>query len=148
MNFMKKFMRQLQPKFAQHLLAIALLLGSGMGSLRAMMNAGEFAAALEKQTTKHEAEQVALAAGETTETSATLLERQIKEKAELEAQRPRAAAIVSKPRPTLSPAEKYQNTLAFMFETNMAWDVTEYALKTELLQKDYYQCWQEIPERF
>lgn len=44
--------------------------------------------------------------------------------------------------------QKYKDTLAFMFESNMAWDVTEYALNTELLQKDYYKCWQKIPARF
>jgi homogentisate 1,2-dioxygenase len=45
-------------------------------------------------------------------------------------------------------AEKFQNTLAFMFESNMAWDVTDYALQSKYLQNDYYQCWQELPARF
>lgn len=48
---------------------------------------------------------------------------------------------------TLSP-ERYSNTLAFMFESNIAWDVTDYAINSKFLQKDYYQCWQDIPERF
>jgi len=43
---------------------------------------------------------------------------------------------------------RYRDTLAFMFESNMAWDVTEYAQNSKYLQQDYYQCWQEIPDRF
>lgn len=44
--------------------------------------------------------------------------------------------------------QRYNNTLAFMFESNMAWDVTDSALESNKLQKDYYKCWQDIPERF
>jgi homogentisate 1,2-dioxygenase len=44
--------------------------------------------------------------------------------------------------------EKYNNTLAFMLESNIAWDVSDYAINSKLLQKDYYQCWQDIPARF
>ncbi|MBP9722338.1 MAG: homogentisate 1,2-dioxygenase [Gammaproteobacteria bacterium] len=43
--------------------------------------------------------------------------------------------------------QKYENTLAFMFESNMAWDVTDYALNSSNLQKNYFQCWQDIPIR-
>lgn len=44
--------------------------------------------------------------------------------------------------------KKYDHTLAFMFESYMAWDVTENALKSAELQQDYYKCWQDIPNRF
>ena len=44
--------------------------------------------------------------------------------------------------------EYYANTLAFMFESNLAWDVTAHALESSCLQKNYYQCWQEIPVRY
>lgn len=48
---------------------------------------------------------------------------------------------------TLTP-ERYKNTLAFMLESNIAWDVTNHAINSNKLQKDYYQCWQDIPIRF
>lgn len=48
---------------------------------------------------------------------------------------------------TLTP-EKYENTLAFMFESNLAWDITDYALNSPTRQKNYYECWQDIPNRF
>jgi homogentisate 1,2-dioxygenase len=44
--------------------------------------------------------------------------------------------------------EKYNDTLAFMLESNMAWDITKYAAETNLLQHHYYECWQNIPNRF
>lgn len=44
--------------------------------------------------------------------------------------------------------ERYSDTLAFMLESNMAWDVTTYAANSELLQKNYYECWQKLPDRF
>jgi homogentisate 1,2-dioxygenase len=37
--------------------------------------------------------------------------------------------------------EQYQNTLAFMFETNRPWLITEQALTSPALQKDYSNCW-------
>ncbi len=44
--------------------------------------------------------------------------------------------------------EYYHNTLAFMLESNLAWDVTEYALNSSYRQKDYYRCWQKLPARY
>jgi homogentisate 1,2-dioxygenase len=40
--------------------------------------------------------------------------------------------------------ERYQNTLAFMFETCLPWKVTEKAMGHESLQKEYHQCWQSL----
>jgi homogentisate 1,2-dioxygenase len=40
--------------------------------------------------------------------------------------------------------ERYQSTLAFMFETRKPWSVTQQALSNESFQKSYYQCWQSL----
>lgn len=42
---------------------------------------------------------------------------------------------------TLKP-EKYENTLAFMFETKDSWYITEQAMNNPSLQQDYLDCWQ------
>ena len=39
-------------------------------------------------------------------------------------------------------------TLAFMFETRFVINPTMFALQTEALQKDYWQCWQDLPKSF
>lgn len=43
---------------------------------------------------------------------------------------------------------KQENTLAFMFETNMVQKPTQYALETECRQLEYYQCWQGMKRHF
>jgi len=48
---------------------------------------------------------------------------------------------------TLKP-EFYQGTLAFMFESRLAWYPTEFASQTELLQTDYLDCWQDLVVNF
>lgn len=44
--------------------------------------------------------------------------------------------------------EHLVDTMAFMFESNQTWKLTEFALKTESLQKNYLKCWQDIPVLF
>jgi len=41
-----------------------------------------------------------------------------------------------------------RETMAFMFETRHVLRPTPFALQTELLQKDYYQCWQGLKKNF
>jgi homogentisate 1,2-dioxygenase len=40
------------------------------------------------------------------------------------------------------------DTLAFMFETQMAVRLTKFALETPALQRDYYECWQGLKKHF
>jgi homogentisate 1,2-dioxygenase len=40
------------------------------------------------------------------------------------------------------------NTLAFMFETQLAVRPTEFAMQTRILQHEYYECWQGLKKRF
>ncbi len=40
------------------------------------------------------------------------------------------------------------NTLAFMFESSLVYAPTEYATKTKLLQKNYQDCWKDLPITF
>jgi len=44
--------------------------------------------------------------------------------------------------------EYYDNTLAFMFESREPWQVTEKALKHQLRQDDYTDCWQGLTANF
>lgn len=44
--------------------------------------------------------------------------------------------------------EHLVNTMAFMFESNQTWRLTDFALTAEARQKDYLQCWQDIPVLF
>jgi homogentisate 1,2-dioxygenase len=41
-----------------------------------------------------------------------------------------------------------QKGLAFMFESKLAWKVTDYALNTSSRQKDYLNCWKNLPIYF
>jgi homogentisate 1,2-dioxygenase len=40
------------------------------------------------------------------------------------------------------------NTLAFMFETQLVVRPTKYALETKILQHEYYECWQGLKKHF
>ena len=40
------------------------------------------------------------------------------------------------------------NTLAFMFETQLVVRLTEFAMKTRILQHEYFECWQGLKKRF
>jgi len=40
------------------------------------------------------------------------------------------------------------NTLAFMFETQLVVRPTEFAMKTRILQHEYFRCWQGLKKRF
>lgn len=44
--------------------------------------------------------------------------------------------------------EYYANTLAFMFESCLSWQVTEKAMASSIRQKDYMTCWQGITQNF
>jgi homogentisate 1,2-dioxygenase len=43
---------------------------------------------------------------------------------------------------------KYENTLAFMFESRYVIRPTRFALETLALQKDYWRCWQGLQKHF
>jgi homogentisate 1,2-dioxygenase len=40
------------------------------------------------------------------------------------------------------------NTLAFMFETQLVVRPTEFAMKTRILQHEYFECWQGLKGHF
>jgi len=40
------------------------------------------------------------------------------------------------------------DTMAFMFESRTVYQPTEFALQSETLQKDYYECWQGLKSNF
>lgn len=56
---------------------------------------------------------------------------------------PDAEAFTKASQADLKP-ERYQNTMAFMFESKSVYHVTDWALKTPLLQKDYARCWEGL----
>jgi homogentisate 1,2-dioxygenase len=41
-----------------------------------------------------------------------------------------------------------RDTMAFMFETRLAFKPTRYALESAELQATYFECWQNLPKRF
>ncbi len=43
--------------------------------------------------------------------------------------------------------QRYENTLAFMFETRFVQRPTTFAMETPALQKDYWKCWQKISRK-
>ena len=44
--------------------------------------------------------------------------------------------------------EKYEESLAFMFESSLPFNVTNYAHNGLLKQDDYNQCWQDLKSHF
>jgi homogentisate 1,2-dioxygenase len=44
--------------------------------------------------------------------------------------------------------QRYEGTLAFMFESRLVIRPTKFAMETEALQTDYWQCWQDLQKRF
>ncbi|MCF6807788.1 homogentisate 1,2-dioxygenase [Thiotrichales bacterium 19S9-12] len=44
--------------------------------------------------------------------------------------------------------QRYKNTLAFMFESNAIWQITEYAFNASFRQRDYLNCWRELETYF
>lgn len=44
--------------------------------------------------------------------------------------------------------ERYENTLAFMFESSLIWQVSQQAYDSDTRQKDYTQCWQNMNKHF
>jgi homogentisate 1,2-dioxygenase len=53
----------------------------------------------------------------------------------------RASTVELKP-------HRIENTMAFMFETRYALKTTRFAMEAPELQRDYYQCWQELKKHF
>jgi homogentisate 1,2-dioxygenase len=43
---------------------------------------------------------------------------------------------------------KLKDTMAFMFESRYIIRPTQFALETDVLQKDYYKCWQDLEKKF
>jgi homogentisate 1,2-dioxygenase len=44
--------------------------------------------------------------------------------------------------------QRYENTLAFMFESRAVIRPTKFAMETPALQRDYFDCWQELKKNF
>jgi homogentisate 1,2-dioxygenase len=44
--------------------------------------------------------------------------------------------------------QRYENTLAFMFESRYVIRPTKFAMETDALQKDYFDCWQGLKKNF
>jgi len=44
--------------------------------------------------------------------------------------------------------QRYEDTLAFMFETRFVLRPTKFAMETEALQTDYFECWQGLKKHF
>lgn len=60
---------------------------------------------------------------------------------------PDAQSALKAMKQTLKP-EKIKDTLAFMFESSLPWIPTSFALDSGLLQKNYQECWEDIPVMF
>jgi homogentisate 1,2-dioxygenase len=60
---------------------------------------------------------------------------------------PDADAFEKAANSTLQP-EYYKDTLAFMFESQLTWRLTSFALTTDTRQKDYLACWQGLKNHF
>ncbi len=60
---------------------------------------------------------------------------------------PDAATFEQASKTDLTP-QYLAHTLAFMFETRFLIHPTRFALSTEALQNDYWQCWQELQKNF
>jgi homogentisate 1,2-dioxygenase len=60
---------------------------------------------------------------------------------------PDAETFAKAARADLKP-QKISDTLAFMFESRYVFKPTEAALKSKQLQKDYYQCWQDLNKNY
>ena len=48
----------------------------------------------------------------------------------------------------LSQVHRINDTMVFMFETRCVIRPTRFALESPQLQRDYYQCWQDLPREF
>lgn len=58
------------------------------------------------------------------------------------------ADVFEKASQTKLKPERYENTLAFMFESRYPIAPTEYALHTSLRQKNYLDCWKGLKKHF
>ncbi len=60
---------------------------------------------------------------------------------------PEAAVVEKSTKAKLKP-ERYENNLAFMFESRYIIQATQAALESPALEKNYYRCWQGLKKRF
>lgn len=60
---------------------------------------------------------------------------------------PDAQTAITAREETLKPV-KQENTLAFMIESRLPWSVTREALASKQVQKNYQDCWRDIPRFF
>lgn len=60
---------------------------------------------------------------------------------------PEASVFEAASHTELAP-QKYENTLAFMFESRFPIAPTEFALNTPLRQTDYIDCWKGLTKHF
>jgi homogentisate 1,2-dioxygenase len=60
---------------------------------------------------------------------------------------PDAQAVKKAQEVTLTP-QKLEDTLAFMFESSLVLQPTEFALTSEYRQRDYHDCWQDFQSQF
>jgi homogentisate 1,2-dioxygenase len=44
--------------------------------------------------------------------------------------------------------QRYENTLAFMFESRYVIRPTKFAMETEARQEDYFECWEGLKKNF
>jgi len=61
---------------------------------------------------------------------------------------PDAATFESASTMDLKPARVAEGTMAFMFESSLMLKVSEWAMKTVELQKDYWKAWSELKPKF
>lgn len=59
---------------------------------------------------------------------------------------PDAAAFMKATEAELVP-HRYENTMAFMFESRYVLKPTRFALESPILQRDYYKCWEKLEKR-
>lgn len=60
---------------------------------------------------------------------------------------PDAKSFAQASKATLKPF-RIENTLAFMFESSLCWLPSKFAMNAKQLQKDYHNCWQDLPKSF
>lgn len=58
------------------------------------------------------------------------------------------AAVFEKASNTELKPERYENTLAFMFESRYVMTPTKFAMESECRQRDYSQCWSDLKKNF
>lgn len=60
---------------------------------------------------------------------------------------PDASTFEAATQASLAP-ERYKDTMAFMFESRYVFQTTQFALNTDIRQKDYLSCWKGLKKQF